>query len=287
MAEHDVIPRIICGLDGGFKERTVAELNCSGIDPTVGVVVQFDMSGTLVASRMVKYGMVSPKSMNSKEFWPEADEANVVFPEFDLSVFADFSGLMSTPYTELPFKVMEKQGESWKAVKKGELVSKGYTDLAFRLHVRTVDPEKAKFYVLAVPVGVSMVASTYGENAGSRGFPGIKVHEGRAKLVTREESESKFGIGIEPFYNVTNGKMDDAGQIVTEGLKVPSSMDLKKAVVSLLKSGVSPNVHLKRGQFEEAVRGGKWKKKEPKTTWPDPMEEDGKDTSEEESDPKG
>ena len=282
----DVIPRIIPGRDGAFGERLQLE-GLNNTEPSVGVVVEFTMAGALTGCRMLKCGKVTVKDVSSKKIWPDAEEATLVIPEFDLSDFGDSNGLMSTTYAELPFKVMEKQGESWKALKKGELVTKGYSDLSFRLHVRTVDTEKVKLTLVALPRALAEVASAYGESVGSRGFPGIKIHEGRARLVTREEAEHKFGIGVEPFYLVTNAKMDEAGEIVTEGLRVPASMDMKKAVVSLLQSGVSPNCHLERGHFDEVVKGKKWKKKEPKFAWPGPIEEDDKDTSDEETDRGG
>ena len=282
----DVLPRLIKGQDGAFMARMMDE-GGSGSEPTVGVAVQMNMAGAVLGARMVKFGRVSVKSMNAKEIWPEAEDASLEIDDFDLSDFGDFPGFMSTPYAELPFKVMVKEGDSWKALKKGELVSKGFSDLSFRLHARTVDTEKVKFTVLAVPCAVSMVVANYGESAGSRGFPGIKIHEGRAKLVTREEDESKFGIGIEPFYHVTDAKLDAQGEIVTEGLQIAGSFELKKSVVSVLQSGLSPNVHLKRGLFEEAVKANKWKKREPKVSWPNPVEEVSKESTEEGGERRG
>ena len=282
----DVVPRIILGKDGSFRERAVAE-GFVAVKPTVGVVVQFTGAGVITGSRLVKFGKVSPKDIPSKEIWPDADKATVVFPEFDLSDFSDFTGQMSTPYGELPFKVVEEQGESQKVIPKGELESRGYSDLCFRLHFRTVDTETVKFTLVALPVNASMVVSSYGEGVGSRAFPGIRIHEGRGKLVTKEETESKFGIGLEPFYNLIDGKMDSDGQLIVKDIRVPASFDIKQAVVSLLQSGVTPNVHITRSKFEEAVGGKKYKKKEPKTCWPDPLAEDSKDTSDEEEGSKG
>ena len=277
----DIVPRVIGGLDGSFRERSEAE-GCSTTRPTVGVVVQFTEAGIITGSRMVKFGKVAPKPIASKEIWPEADEAEVVFPEFDLSDFDDFPGQMSTPYAGLGVKVCVTQGDSSKVVKVGELEAKGYSELAFRLHFRTMDTENVKFTLVALPVNVSMVKSTYTEAAGSRGFPGFKIHEGRAKLITKEEAESKFGVGVEPFYNITDAKVDDAGQIDTKDVMFPASMDIKRAVVSLLQSGVTPNVNIKRALLDEAIKGGKYKKKVNKQTWPDPLEEGGMDTSDEE-----
>ena len=282
----DVVPRIISGQDGAFREQGVLE-GFAAAKPTVGVVVQFTGAGVITGSRMVKYGKVSPKDIPSKEIWPDADKATVVFPEFDLSDFEDFPGQMSSQYAELAFKVMEEQGESLKVIKKGELEAKGYSDLCFRLHFRTVDTDNVKFTLVALPVNVSMVVNSYGEGVGSRAFPGIKIHEGRARLITKEETESKFGIGIEPFYNLIDGKTDSDGQLIVKDVRCPASFDIKQAVVSLLQSGVTPNVHIARAKFEEAVAGKKYKKKELKMSWPDPLAEDSRDTSDEEEGSKG
>ena len=266
----DILARLIKGLDGSFKERIEQE-NYVGDDPKVGVVVELNTSGVLVGSRMVKFGKVVPKPMSSKDVWPEAEEAKLSFPAFDLSQFGDFNASMSTPYVELDYKVSVKQGEVFKVVKKGELEEKGYGELAFRLHCRTIDVETVKFVVVAVPCALAQVMSTYGAEATSRGFPGIRIHEGRAKLVTKEEDEHRHGLGIEPFYKFINAVLDENGEIVSDGVQYPSSMSIKKAVVRVLQSGMVPNWNKKRGQFEDAVKNKKFKKKEPETAWPDPL----------------
>ena len=147
ITSDDIRSRLIKGKDGGFKARAVLE-GYMGNEATVGVVVQFHSSGKIEGARMVKFGKVSPKDIVSTDLWPEAEAAKISFPEFDLSDFGDFNGSMSTPYIELPFKVLEKTGEGenvrWKSVKQGERENKGYGDLSFRLHVRTVDVENIK-----------------------------------------------------------------------------------------------------------------------------------------------
>ena len=151
--------RVIKGLNGSFKETAEME-GYAGGDPTVGVVVELNTSGVLEGGRMVKFGKVAPKTMPAKDVWPEAEEATLSFPEFDLSDFWDFNGSMSTPYVELPFKVSLKQGKVTKVLKKGELVDKGYGELSFRLHCRTIDPETVKFVVVAVPCPFAQVVSS-------------------------------------------------------------------------------------------------------------------------------
>ena len=274
----DISGRLIGGGDGSFKERAVQE-SYVGSEPTVGIVVELLTSGMLEGARMVKFGKVVPKSKSTKDVWPEAEEGTISFPEFDLSDFGDFNGCMSTPYVELPFKISVKQGEVMKVVKKGELEGKGYSELSFRLHCRTIVQETVKFVVVAVPCALAQVTSTYGVEATSRGFPGIKIHEGRAKLVTKEEPEMRIGLGIEPFYRLLDAKLDENSEVMLEGVKYPSSMSIKMAVVKVLQSGMMPNWNKQRAQFDDAVKSKKFKKTEPKTSWPNPLQEDDVDTS--------
>ena len=282
ITSDDITSRLIKGLDGSFRARAHAE-NYAGNEATVGVVVQLHSSGKLEGARMVKFGKVAPKDIISTDLWPEAEAAKISFPEFDLSDFGDYNASMSTPYVELDFKIMQKLGDGeelrWKSVKKGEREMKGYGDLSFRLHVRTVDPENVKYVVVAVPCALSQVMSTYGGEATSRGFPGIRIHEGRGRLITKEEPEQKFGLGIEPYFMITNGKLDENGEYVTEGMEYPPSMSIKKCVVKVLQSGMLPNWHYKRGQFEDSVKAKKYKKKEPDSSWPDVWQENDVDTS--------
>ena len=272
----DITPRVINGLDGAFRERSEQE-GLSVSEPTVGVVVQLNTAGVIMGSRMVKFGTVQPKEINTLDVWPDAEGARLVIPGFDLSLFDDFNGLMSTPYIELPYKVIVKAGEAWKAVKAGELEGMGYGELSFRLHCRAIEPEKVKYTVVAVPCSLAQVVAHYGEHVGSRGFPGIKIVVGLAKLVCKEER--RFGLGIEPFYMITNPKIDEQGEIVTENLRFPASMSVKGAVVGILQSGVMPNWHAKRGQFEEAIKAKKYSKRMAEFSWPDPIQEDDNETS--------
>ena len=280
---HDAIAsRLIKGKDGGFRARAVQE-GYVGNEATVGVVVQMLSSGKIEGVRMAKFGKVAPKDINSADVWPEAEVAKIQFPEFDLSDFGDFNACMSTPYVELDFKILQKHGDGdearWKSVKKGERENKGYGELSFRLHVRTVDPECIKYVVVAVPCPLAQVTSIYTSEANSRGFPGIRIHEGRGRLITREEPEQRYGLGIEPFYVIIDGKLDDNGEFVTEGVQFPTSMAIKKSVVRVLQSGMVPNWHYKRGQFEDSVKSKKYKTKKPESTWPDVWPENDVDTS--------
>ena len=272
----DITPRIIKGLDGAFRER--CEQGGLGVSkPTVGVVLQLNTAGVVIGSRMVKFGSVQPKEINTLDVWPDAEGARLVIPNFDLSIFEDFNGLMSTPYAELPFKVMVKAGETWKTLKKGEMEGKGYGELSFRLHCRAIEPEKVKFTVVAVPGSLAQLSAHYGDKVASRGFPGIKIVEGRAKLVSKEER--RFGLGIEPFFMITNPKTDEQGEIVTDNLRFPASMVVKGSVVGVLQSGVMPNWHAKRGQFEEAIKAKNYSKRMAEFSWPDPIQEDDNETS--------
>ena len=277
-----IASRLIKGRDGGFRAQVVKE-GYVGNEATVGVVVQMNSSGKIEGVRMAKFGRVAPKEINSADMWPEAEAAKIQFPEFDLSDFGDFNASMSTPYVELDFKILQKLGEGeevrWKSVKKGERENKGYGELSFRLHVRTVDAESIKYVVVAVPGPLSQVTSTYGTEATSRGFPGIRIHEGRGRLITREKPEQKFGLGIEPYYVLVDGKLDDDGEYVLDDVQFPSSMAIKKSVVKVLQSGMVPNWHFKRGNFEETWKSKKWKRKEPDSTWPDVWPENDVDTS--------
>ena len=108
-------------------------------------------------------------------------------------------------------------------------------------------------------------------------FPGIKIVVGLAKLVSKEER--RFGLGIEPFFMITNPKIDEQGEIVTENLRFPASMSVKGAVVGVLQSGVMPNWHAKRGQFEEAIKAKNYAKRVAETGWPGAILEDDNETS--------
>ena len=76
---------------------------------------------------------------------------------------------------------MVRKGESWKGVKKGELERKGYSNLAFQVAFLPLTNASVKFIVTAIRGTPDTLITTYGQEVTSRGFPGICIHEGRAR----------------------------------------------------------------------------------------------------------
>ena len=204
---EDIESKILLGLDGSFAEL-ITDLGYNVDEPTVGVVVQFSKDGEIEGSRMVKCGLVKPKEINSKDIWPESEEGRLQIQEFNLSSFGDQNGFMTSRHCELDFKILVKKGAAWKIVKKGEYEQRGYSNLAFRANFVPLGVDKAKFLITAIPGDVATLRGTYGSEAGSRGFPGLRVHEGRAKVVVAEEVEHRWGLGIQPFYLVSDAALD-------------------------------------------------------------------------------
>ena len=277
---------VLRGRDGSFRVRMTEE-GYNIEEPMVSTLVTFASTGEIEGTTLVKCGKVAPKEMNSLDVWPEAEEARLVFPEFDLSDFGEYNGMLSTPYVSLPFKVMRRKGEAWQSIKKGDLENRGYSDLSFRLSFVPLGPTRVKFLVSVVPGSMDSLVNTYGQDVASRAFPGIRVHEGRAKLVRVEEREQRWGLGTQPFYVVSDGNLDETGEVDLSAVRFPSSMTIKKAVVALMQSAVMPNWHWKRGQWDEAIRTKKYSRRHPEDRWPAPVEEDGQDTESEESGTEG
>ena len=176
--EEAMMARVIGGMDGPFREA-VTEMGHSPEEPTVGTVVQFTSRGEMQGCRVVKFGRVKPGDMNSRDFWQDAPEAKLVFPDFDLSIFAEINGMLTTPYIELPFKVTVKREGRWKVVKAAQLVDQGYGGLIARLNIVPISNKRVKFYVLGLPTSLTDLGRL-GDRANSRGYPGIKIHQGYA-----------------------------------------------------------------------------------------------------------
>ena len=278
--------RVLPGLSGAFRNR-LEEERVEVDKPVVGVAVQLNTRGEVEGCRALKAGVVSPKEINTKEIWPEAEEGKLVIPPFEVGEFRDTNGLLSTPWKDLKWKIMVKQGNNMRAVKRKELVDRGYSDLSFRLNISTVSNSKMEMMVVAVPCSVDDLASL-GEEVHSRGFPVIKIWKGAARLVTEEEPEQRFGLGVQPFYIVSDAGLGVDGEVDVAEVTWPASAEVKKVVALLLRSAVVPNWYLKRSTREEAIRGKKFSKKAPTWMWPEPLEEDERDTEgSEESDVEG
>jgi hypothetical protein len=229
----DIETRLLTGLDGAFGE-VLRDINVNVDEPTVGVVVQFNSAGEIKASRIAKCSLVKPKELNTRDVWPEAQEGRLVIQEFDLSVFGDFNGCLTTRYGELPFKILIKKGESWKGVKKGEYELHGLGSLVFPTNFIPLSQDRSKFLISAIPGDLKTLQATYGGDVGSRSFLGIRVYKGRAKMVTSEEEEHRWGLGLQPFYIVSDAAQDAQGKVDTTNVSFLGSMAIKLAVAGLL-----------------------------------------------------
>ena len=191
--------RVLPGLDGAFRERLREE----GFDPkipTVATMVQFKgTTGTIEGCRLLKCGVVKPGILNTKEFWPEAPELKLSIPEFDISVFPDYNGMMYSRYAKVPWKVQrpDKDGK-WKPLKAREVAEQGYGDLIMRINFQVINPEKVKFLVSGIATSLEGL-ERLGEGATRRGYPTIKIYEGRANLITVEHANQRYGLGVQPF----------------------------------------------------------------------------------------
>jgi len=281
VSADDIDVRLISGYDGAFREHAREEgINVE--EPTVWVVVMFNVEGQLEGAKLTKCGKVKPAIMNTKDVWLNAPEGKLVIPEFDLSEFGDEKGYMTSRYAELVYKVKVKQGEQWKSIKKGELEQRGYGAVVFRCNFLPVAVDRMKFVVTLVLGELKTLTATYGQDVTSRGFPGIRVHEGRARLISPEEREQRFGLGLQPLYHVRDAPLDAQGGIDTSTMAYPTSEAIKKAVSLLLQSATLPNWHWKRGHYDDAVRTKKFDKRVPGECWPTPRAEDNLDTEESE-----
>ena len=254
-------------------------------EPSIGVIIQADKEGELLGARLAKCGRVKPKEFNTVDFWPAAggEAGRLIIEEFDLSIVGEQNSFMVTRWTDLPFKILVKKGSVWKSVKKAEYEERGYSSLVFRGHFIPVRVDKAKFVITAVPGEAATVHNTYGAEAGRRGYPGIKVHEGRCKILVSEEPEHRCGLGVQPFVMVTDCSVDERGTVITADIRYPSSMNLKFAVVGLLSSATIPNWHHTRVAWEKSVNSGKFSFRSPQDVWPPPRVEDDVDTEVEDS----
>ena len=145
--------------------------------------MQMSSRGDIEGCRNVKVSKVKPATMNTLDVWPDAPEAKLFIPEFDLSMFGDYNGMLYTPYTEIPWRVERKnKAGAWKQVKEAWLKEEGYEGLIMRVNFYPINTRKLKFHVLGLPTSLDDLPRL-GDGAKSRAFPAIKVHQGLADLV--------------------------------------------------------------------------------------------------------
>ena len=285
LTQDDMSSRLLPGLDGAFREF-VRESGANVDEPSVGVVVQHTARGKIEGCRLVKCGKVKPAPFNTVDIWPEAEEAKISIPEFDLSVFGDYNGILVSTWEEVPFKVRVQQEDgSWKPVKAAEK-DRLYGLLTMRIMFVPITLTKMKFVIQALPCSKATLQQL-GEDTRSRAYPGIKIHEGRANIIAEELSTQKWGLGVQPFFLVSDATLDGEGFIDPTGVHWPTSTDVKVAVASLLRSAVMPNWHERVGTWEDSIKNKKWAKRVPKELWLQPRVEDDEETGTEDSESEG
>ena len=101
----------------------------------------------------------------------------------------------------------------------------------------------------------------------------IKIHEGFARMTCPELSSQRWGLGVQPFFVMSN-----IGQEEESVIKYPSSKNIKEKVAFLLQTAVKPNCFKKRTKWEKAVESKTFTKNYPEKLWPTPRKEDDLDT---------
>ena len=260
--------RVISGQDGSFRER-IREEGYDVDEVWVGLAIQFSILGEEEGFRLLKVGKVMPGEMNSLDFWPNALEEWLIIQPFNISAFPFYNGILTSAYAEIPFKLKVKEGEVWKTVRVGERENQGYGDIAMRINFVPTATMGGDYMVVGVPVNVSSLG-TLGEKVHSRSFPGIRVHKGKFKFANPELPMHCYGLGIQPFYIVSDVRMNEDGMVDPEGVKWPTSM----MIVTMLRSAILPNWHWKYSKWTEAVEKGKFTRVFLSSLWPVPIEED-------------
>lgn len=281
ISEEDMASRALVGLDGAFREY----LRCEGVDyeePTLAMLVQTTSRGDIQGCRAIKCGKVKPSDINTRDFWPEAEEGKLCIPEFDISIFDDYNGCLTSPWTEVPFKVKVKNGQNWQTVKAGVRRDRGFGDLVMRINFVPITLTKAKFLISALPVSLAELGQL-GEDTRSRAYPTIKIYEGRANLASPELENQRWGLGIQPFFLVADAEMDQQGELQLTNVTWPSSAEVKIAVTTTLRSAIVPNWHAKVSKWAEVVKQKKWSRRVPDERWSEALAEDEEETEEDNS----
>ena len=270
--------RVLTGLEGCYRSRLQEEGLDVESEVYVGVAVQQSSLGEEEGCRLLKVGKVTPGTLNTKDIWPEADQAKLTVLPFDVSEFPAVNGLMTSGFIELPIKIKVKEGEQWRTVKEGERAGRGYGSLVMKLFMWPKSTAGGEYMVTCLPVPLAEVG-TLGGHARSRSYPGIKVHKGKFKFSNPELSGMKFGLGILPFMFVSGlnwEEEDDALDL--NSVTWMQSMRIKTAVSNTLAEAVVPNWHNKAGRWREATQKGKFVKQMPNVLWPAPVMEDDQET---------
>ena len=114
---HQPIPidfiegRVLNGLKGCYRNRVLEEELDVEAEVYVGLAVQQNSQGEEEGCRLLKVGKVAPGTLNTKDIWPEADQAKLTVLPFDVSEFPAVNCLMTSGFVELPIKIKVKEGD--------------------------------------------------------------------------------------------------------------------------------------------------------------------------------
>ena len=292
-SHHQAIPvkhmesRVLGGREGAFRNK-ISKLGFNEENEViVGLAVQQDSLGAGQGCRVLKVGRVTPGSINSRDLWPDSPEAKIVISPFCVSKFGDYNGLMVTPYADIDFKIRVQDGESYTTVKEGERENLGYEGMSMRMFMIPSSSEGGDYVIMAVPVTLKNVGSLEGQ-ATSRGFPGIKIAKGKFRFASPETAEQKFGLGIQPWFIVSDLVEEVEGGLDLTAVNWLASMEVKRVVAETLRSATVPNWHSKSTRWKEVVAKRKYEKTAPPNIWPEPILENELDTEpEKQSDDDG
>jgi hypothetical protein len=269
--------RVLGGREGAFRNK-ISELGFNEENEViVGLAVQQDSLGASQGCRVLKVGRVTPALINSRDIWPDSPEAKIVISPFCVSKFGDYNGLMVTPYADIDFKIRVQDGGNYTTVKEGERENLGYEGMSMRMFLIPSSSEGGDYIIMAVPVTLKKVGGLEGQ-ATSRGFPGIKIAKGKFRFASPETAEQKFGLGIQPWFIVSDLVEEEEGGLDLTAVNWLASMDVKRMVAATLRSATLPNWHSKSARWKDVVAKKRYEKTAPPNSWPEPILENDLDT---------
>ena len=280
--EADMSRLTIAGKNGAYTQL----VSDYGEDPDmlhIGVSVQVDhRAGETLGSSMLLTGKIRVANINTKDFWPRAPlTGTVVFEEDDImaSMFIGKNGILESEWTaDIPWRIRLKEQDGWTVtLLRLQHAERGYGDLLFKITAQPTKSDTVKLILGAIPFSAEQLNQDSDKD--HRGFPLILLSEVRAKLFPQELAHHKWGMAIQPLLRMEGLQADEHGILDTSDVVWPTSMEVKKAAVSLLRSGFKTNYCKNAVIWNVRLGERPFPIRDSTIRWPEVLEEDDQETA--------
>ena len=280
ITEEDMRAMTIGSSTGAFREFLMKH-QVDLMEPVVGIGVLFNTDGVITGTSLLLCGSLPEVELNTSDLYPEAPEHgcvaikrsvldNWVIPDGRLTSLWEWRGKKHRREDTFNWSTLMSRGGCYETISFAKHLDYHFDDLMSRLNIQPTSVDSMKISMGIVPFGVAVGWKARLKGYITRAFPTVAIINVQARIFPKEREGQNLGLGFMPIMVLSGGD----GEVCLNTIKYPTSMDVKIAAVSLLRSSTKPNEEVNAAKWQKKVDDKDYTLSRSAMLWPEPRQEE-------------